>query len=178
MRAVFLDRDGVINRYRGDHVRSARDFEYYEFAEEAFRMLAATGLPIVVITNQSAIGRGYTTEGEVMAIHKRLARDAARWGAPIAAIEHCPHTPAEDCRCRKPEVELFERAAERLSLTLAGSFMVGDAPADVEAGHRLGMTTLRVATGRGGERLPEGVAADWQGDDLLAAARWIAARCR
>lgn len=175
-RAVFLDRDGVINRYRSDYVRSPEDFEYYDHTAEAFAILGSLGLPIVVVTNQSGIGRGYTTPEIVDAVHERLRRDAAAWGAPIDSIEVCPHLPTDGCDCRKPGDALFRRAAASGSLALEGSFLVGDSPSDIEAAVRLGIRAVRVATGRGGEALPDGIAPEATVDDLLAAARWIAAR--
>ena len=151
-RAVFLDRDGVINQYRSDYVRIEEDFEYYDFVPAAFSILGTLNLSIVVVTNQSGIGRGYTTPEIVRAIHDRLREDAQSWGAPIGSVQICPHSPKlERCECRKPGPIMFERAADELGLEFKGSYMVGDAPSDMEAGDRLGMTTLRVETGRGQE---------------------------
>lgn len=176
LRGVFLDRDGVINRYRRDYVRTEAEFEYEEGAEQAFEILGTLALPLVVVTNQSAIGRGMTTRRTVDAIHARLRADAARWGAAIASIEVCPHSPDARCECRKPGAALFRRAAERLGIALDGSYLVGDAPSDIEAARLLGLRAARVRTGRGSEPLPAGVAAEVEVDGLLAAARWIAAK--
>lgn len=173
---VFLDRDGVINRYRREYVRTEAEFEYEEGAPEAFRILGELGLPLIVVTNQSAIGRGMTTRRTVDAIHAKLRGDAARWGAAIAAIEVCPHAPDARCDCRKPGATLFRRAAERLAIEIPGSFLVGDSPSDIEAAQRLGLRAVRVRTGRGGEPLPAGIEAEVVVDDVLAAARWIASR--
>lgn len=171
---VFLDRDGVINQYRPDYVRTRADYAYYDFTPRAFHLLGQIGLPIVVVTNQSGLGRGYTTLEEVEFLNTQLCEDAERWGAPIAALEYCPHTPQEACRCRKPAPGLFERAARRLGLRLAGSYLVGDAPSDVMVGKALGMVTLRVLTGRGSEPASPQAEPDWVVDDLLAAVRKIA----
>lgn len=175
--AVFLDRDGVINRYRADYVRTPEDFDYYENTPAAFARLGDLSLPIVVVTNQSGIGRGFTTAEIVEQIHSRLRADVAEWGAEIVAIEVCPHTPDDACECRKPAPGMFLRAAERLDLDLAGSYLVGDAPGDIEAATRLGMHPVRVRTGRGVEALPPEVAPETTENDLLAAVDWIAARC-
>lgn len=171
-RGVFIDRDGVINQYRSDYVRVRDDFAYYDFTEKAFRVLGLIGLPLVVVTNQSGIGRGYTTVEEVEYLNAKLAEDAASWDAPIGAVEYCPHTPDENCPCRKPAPAMFERAARKLGVLCDGSYMIGDAPSDIQAGRSLGMTTLRVRTGRGAEtgRVTE----DWAVDDFLAAATKIA----
>lgn len=173
-RGIFLDRDGVINQYRTDYVRVEEDFAYYDFVPEAFSILGSLELPIVVVTNQSGIGRGYTTHAIVDAIHARLRQDARGWGAKIGSIEICPHSPkVESCGCRKPGPIMFERAAQRLNIRFEGSYMVGDAPSDMEAGDQLGMITLRVATGRGRES--GGPEPRERVSDLLAAARRIAA---
>ncbi|MGE3164982.1 MAG: D-glycero-alpha-D-manno-heptose-1,7-bisphosphate 7-phosphatase [Planctomycetota bacterium] len=175
-RGIFLDRDGVINVYRPEYVRVRADFEYYPFTRAAFQLLGTLGVPICVVSNQSGIARGYTSRAEVDAIHEQLRADATSWGASIAAIEICPHLPGEGCGCRKPGAALFERAAAVAGVGFSGSFMVGDAPSDIEVGRRLGMTTFRVRTGRGAEPAVPGFEADADVEDLLAAARRIAQR--
>lgn len=172
-RAICLDRDGVINVYRPEYVRVPEDFEYYPGIAEAFALLGEIGLPVVVVTNQSGIGRGYTTLAVVEGIHDRLLRDAAAWGGSITGIEVCPHRPDETCRCRKPAPILFERLAARHHLRWKGSYMVGDSPSDIDAGRRLGMVTVRVSTGRGQD---PGPVPDQRVRDLLEAVRWIAQR--
>jgi len=169
---VFLDRDGVINVYNASYIRSLDDFAYYEFTADAFRVLAEVGLPVVVVTNQSGIARGYQPESEVVETHRRLREDARSWGVEIKAIEYCPHGPDDGCRCRKPGPLLFERAAERAGITLAGSFIVGDSPSDMEAGRALAMRTIRVETGRGGGPVSDDE--DYRAPDFLAAAQRIA----
>ncbi len=171
VRAVFLDRDGVINENRECYIRTFDDFVYFASTPAAFQALAALGHPVVVVTNQSAIGRGLTTEETVRRIHAKLALDAASWGAPIASIEYCPHTPDAGCDCRKPAPGMFLRAAARHGIELTGSYLVGDSPTDIDAGARLGMVTLGI-----GPEFPAGAAVepDHRVPDLLAAARRIA----
>ncbi|MEE8142218.1 MAG: HAD-IIIA family hydrolase [Planctomycetota bacterium] len=173
-RAVFLDRDGVINQYRKEYVRTRNDFAYYECTAQAMGLLGSIGLPLMVVTNQSGIARGYTTEKKVQEIHEVLTRDAERWNAPLLAIEYCPHHPAAGCRCRKPEPQLFEKLAAAHGVSLAGSYLIGDAPSDVKVGKRLSMITLRVATGRGEELDPEMPTPDHEVADVLEAAQRIA----
>ena len=176
--AVFLDRDGVINEYNSDYVRTVDDFAYVPQAATAFQTLGRLGYPIVVVTNQSGIGRGYTTAATVGEIHQRLIDDARAWGATIVSVEHCPHTPDDRCACRKPELAMLERAAAAHDLTFDGSFMVGDSPCDLELAHRAGLIGVRVATGRGAEPLPEGVTAAAEVADFGAAAEWIVSAVR
>ncbi len=170
---VFLDRDGVINVYNSNYIRSLDDFIYYDHTAEAFRQLGQLGLPVVVVTNQSGIARGYQPESEVIETHRRLVEDARGWGVEIASVEYCPHGPDEGCRCRKPGPLMFERGAERAGIELSGSFMVGDSPSDMKAGRALEMTTIRVETGRGAESAA--VDEDYREPDFLAAVKRIAA---
>jgi D-glycero-D-manno-heptose 1,7-bisphosphate phosphatase len=172
--AVFLDRDGVINEYVREYVRTVDDFVLQPGAAEAFRLLGRLELPIVVVTNQSGIGRGYTTQEIVDEIHRGLVEEAARQGASIVSVEVCPHRPDEGCRCRKPGPALFERAAAAHHLSWEGSWMVGDSPCDMEAAAVLGLRAVRVRTGRGEEPLPLGVPVEVTTDDFLSACRWIA----
>lgn len=171
--ALFLDRDGVINRYRQGGVLTSDQFEYYENTPESFRRLGRIGWPLVVVTNQSAIGRGWTTVEEVEAIHQQLSRDATSWGASILAIELCPHLPDGGCSCRKPATGLFEKVAVAIGVDLRASLMIGDSPSDIEAAQRLGMRSIRVLTGRGEEPLGSGINTDHVAGDLLEAVRWI-----
>ena len=173
-RAVFLDRDGVINQYTSNYVRVPADFTFYPEAEAAFGVLGALGAPIVIVTNQSGIGRGYTTRGIVDEIHAAMIESAAQWGATITSVEVCPHTPTDHCDCRKPKDGLFRRAEQEHDLQLEGSFLVGDSPSDIEGARRLGIRPVRVRTGRGEEPLPEGVTAETVVDGFLPAAEWIA----
>ncbi len=172
-RGVFLDRDGVINQYRSNYVRTFEDFAYYDFTGEAFGVLGKLGLPLVVVTNQSGIGRGYSTLETVERIHAQLLSDVREWGAEIGSVQICPHSPKLGaCECRKPGPIMFQRAADELKIDFKGSYMVGDAPSDMEAGRRLSMVTLRVETGRGREA--GGPDPDYRVADLLAAAHQIA----
>ncbi len=173
--ALFLDRDGVINR-RDGYVRVESDFVFEPSAREAFGILGQLQTPIVIVTNQSGIGRGYTTPEVVDRIHTNLCQTAREWGAEIASIELCPHLPSDNCDCRKPEPGLFLRAQQKHDLDFERSFLIGDAPSDIEAAHRLGIRPVRVETGRGSEPLAPGVELEACLRDFCAAAEWIAAR--
>lgn len=176
--AVFLDRDGVINANRPDYVRRWEDFEFLPGAPAAMRDLTALGWPIVVATNQSAVGRGLMTAPALAKIHRRMLREVERVGGRIDLVATCPHTPHEGCACRKPNAALFLGAAERLGIDLTSSYFVGDAATDLSAARRLGMTFVLVATGaealiRVASLLAQ---ADFVADGLQSAARWILAR--
>ena len=145
---VFLDRDGVINRNRDDYVRRVSHWVPYPGVFRSMARLTEAGLPIVVVTNQSAIGRGYTTRDVVERVHALLLQRAATAGAEVSAVYYCPHRPDHGCGCRKPAVGMVETARRELGLT-AGGWIVGDAATDMEMGRAAGLRTLLVLTGRG-----------------------------
>jgi D-glycero-D-manno-heptose 1,7-bisphosphate phosphatase len=180
-RAIFLDRDGVLCENSPAYVKTWAEFRWLPGSMEALRMLARLRLPVILVTNQSAINRGMVSGAEVARIHARMRAQIARAGGRLDGVYLCPHRPEEGCRCRKPGPLLFQRAAAELGLELAGSYLVGDSRADLEAGWRLGMQVILVQTGLGMM-----TAAELDGNgapvqivpDLLAAARWISSRER
>jgi len=147
--AVFLDRDGVINENRPDYVKSWAEMRILPGALDALRALARLDWPIVVISNQSAIGRGLTTREAVDNIHARLSQEVVAAGGRIDAFYYCPHRPGEGCDCRKPATGLLLRAAQELKIDLSRSYMVGDAVEDVQAALAAGCKPILVRTGRG-----------------------------
>ncbi len=147
LRAVFLDRDGVINQRRPDHVKSPEEFAFLPGALAALKRLAATPFAILVVTNQAAVGRGQLSTSGLDAIHERMTREIAAAGGRIDAVYACPHTPDDRCTCRKPEPGLFLEAARDWDVDLRRSYCVGDSATDIEAGNRVGCRGLLIATG-------------------------------
>jgi len=152
-KAVFLDRDGVINQNQRDYVKSWDEFEFLPGALAALRRLASTRYAIVVVSNQSAINRGLVSWAEVNAINDRMLREIEEAGGRIDAVYICPHRPDEECDCRKPKPGLLYQAASELDIDLASSYLVGDALSDMEAALAAGCTPFLVLTGRGREEL-------------------------
>lgn len=147
-RFVVLDRDGTVIVER--HYLSDPDqVELIPGAAGGLRQLRAMGLGLVVITNQSAIGRGFFDEARLEQIHQRLRELLAAEGVQLDGIYFCPHLPDEDCGCRKPRIGLIERAATELDFDPAAAFVIGDKPCDIELGRSVGATTLLVRTGYG-----------------------------
>ncbi len=179
--AVFLDRDGVLNDEQPRSPRTAAEWRWLPGALAALATLARAGLPLFVVTNQSAIARGFLEPDELDRIHARLTREAAAAGGPVEAVYHCPHGPDDDCACRKPRPGMLERAAEEHGIALARSFLIGDALRDLAAARAVGVAPILVRTGKGEAELaalrdqpvPESVA-----DDLPAAAALILANPR
>lgn len=149
MRVVFVDRDGVINRNRRNHVKSWEDFQFLPGSIDALAELTRYGFRTVVLTNQAAINRGLLSREELEAIHDRMVGELARAGARVDAVLYCPHRPEERCQCRKPRPGLLLAASRRLGISLAGSYLVGDAVSDLAAGMAVGCQTILVMTGRG-----------------------------
>ncbi|MCX6568256.1 MAG: D-glycero-beta-D-manno-heptose 1,7-bisphosphate 7-phosphatase [Candidatus Aminicenantes bacterium] len=147
--AVFLDRDGVINKDRPDYVKSWEEFEFLPGALEAFRVLAAGPRQVVVVSNQSGIGRGLVSRETVDEIHARMTEAVRRSGGRIDAIYYCPHRPDEDCPCRKPRPGLILKAARELDIDLAASWLVGDDLRDLETAVAAGVRPILVRTGHG-----------------------------
>jgi len=152
--AIFLDRDGVIIENREQYVRSWEDVCFLDGAKASLALLATTPYRIVIVTNQSAIGRGILTAEAVDEMNQRLVREIRVAGGRVDAVYVCPHAPDIACDCRKPRPGLLLKAAVELDLNLAQSYMVGDALSDVEAGLAAGVkSSLIVCTGRGAAQL-------------------------
>lgn len=153
MRAVFLDRDGVICTNRPDHVKTWQEFEFLPGVQESLVTLAQLNLPIVVVTNQGAVGRGLVSAQAVEEIHRQMVAQVLAWGGRIDRVLCCPHRPEDNCDCRKPKPGMLRQAATEMGIDLQRSYMVGDAASDVMAGQQAGCNAYLVLTGRGLEQL-------------------------
>jgi D-glycero-D-manno-heptose 1,7-bisphosphate phosphatase len=148
--AIFLDRDGVIIENRDNYVRSWEDVSIYPQALEALHLARPSPYKIVIITNQSAIGRGLITARQAEAINQRLVSVIEAGGGRVDGVFVCPHAPEAACSCRKPLPGLFFQAAEALQIDLPASTMIGDAWSDLQAGQAAGIQqNVLVMTGRG-----------------------------
>jgi histidinol-phosphate phosphatase family protein len=140
--AVFLDRDGTVIR-DASYPRDPGEVSLLPGAVEALSTIAASGFRIVVVSNQSGIGRGLVSPEEADAVHDRFAAVLQEAGVRIDGAYYCPHSPDDGCDCRKPAPGLLLRAAEELDIDLASSIMVGDKDSDLEAGRRAGCSAVR-----------------------------------
>ena len=175
--AVFLDRDGTIAEEVG-YLNHVSRFHLLPGVAAAIRTLNEAELPVIVVTNQSGVGRGYFPESVVKEVHHRMREALLAEGAQLDGVYYCPHVSADGCECRKPKTGMFEQAVRELRLDLKRSFVVGDRYGDIEAAHRAGARSVLVRTGYGEGELawhakkwskqPEFVA-----ENLEAAARWI-----
>lgn len=166
--AAFIDRDGTINRDAG-YVDDPGDVEILPGSSEAIALLNARGIPVVVVTNQSGVGRGLYTEGDFEAVQGEVERQLALRGCALDAVYRCVHAPSDGCDCRKPALGLYREAAEDLGIDLERSLYVGDKVSDVVPAVKLGGTGFLLRTGAVIEvDVPEGVHV---ADDLLTAVR-------
>jgi D-glycero-D-manno-heptose 1,7-bisphosphate phosphatase len=143
---ILLDRDGVLNVDRTESVRSVADLTLEDDAREGCRLLRDAGFHLAVITNQSAVGRGWMTAADLAEVNTELDR---RLGDVIDAWYVCPHAPDAGCRCRKPDTLLLEQAQADLGFDPAATWFVVDAARDVEAARRFGCRPALVRTGKG-----------------------------
>lgn len=144
--AVLLDRDGVLNEKRSGYVLSWADFRFLPGAVDAVRRLTLAGWPVIVVTNQSCVGRGMIDAPTLDRIHAMMCAEIAAGGGHITRIFCCPHRPADGCVCRKPAPGLLMQAASELGVDLGRSFYVGDQLSDIEAGRAAGCRSVLVRT--------------------------------
>ena len=150
--AVFLDRDGTLN-VEVNYLHRPADLTLVPGVPEAIRRLNLAGLPVIVVTNQAGIARGYYDVAALYRLHNHLVEVIARAGAHIDAFFFCPHHPdfTGPCECRKPAPGMLLAAARLHHLDLRRSWMVGDTASDIAAGHAAGCRTILVRTGYGGQ---------------------------
>ena len=175
---VFLDRDGVINVDSPEYIKNESEFEFIPKSREAIALLTQNGFSVIVITNQSLIGRKMVTQKILDAIFKKMKEGIKKAGGDIKDIFFCPHTPQDNCSCRKPNPGLIIEAQKKYQIDLNQSFMVGDSAKDIECARNAGCSkALLVETGNGlkaGYQLfQKGIIPDFTGKNLYEAALWI-----
>jgi len=158
-RAIFLDRDGVINE-EVDQLSRLKDFKMYNFASSAVKNINNSECLVIIITNQPMIAKGMMTKKDLVEIHKKLETELGRNGAKIDAIYFCPHHPEKGfegelaelkikCDCRKPDIGLIKKAANDLNVDLKNSFFIGDSSRDAKTAENAGIKFIGVKTGYG-----------------------------
>jgi len=186
VRGVLIDRDGTVIRDVG-YLRRSEQIEILPRVPEALQLLRQHGLKIVIVTNQSAVARGFLCEEELRQIHQELERQLARYVAFLDGIYYCPHHPTEgmepyhvSCDCRKPNTGLARQAAAELNLDLGRSYVIGDQVSDVELAARIGAKGILLEDRRLGteDYRPGSPVVSPQStvsvvEDLWEAAQWI-----
>lgn len=167
-KAVFLDRDGVLNEVLTERVKFVNKPDQLYLlagAAEAVAELTKHGYDIFVVTNQGGVGLGFLKEGELQQVHDRLEEILEEQGGKVKEIAYCPHKPKAGCACRKPNAGMLLTLAERYAIDLKNSVMVGDHERDIEAGKKAGCKTVFIGN--------EETAADGQAESLLEAVEII-----
>jgi D,D-heptose 1,7-bisphosphate phosphatase len=177
-RAVFLDRDGVINKERHEYVKSWEEFEFLPNSIKALKLLSKTDYKIIIVTNQAGIARGYYTEGILNDIHEKMLNELSKNNVRIDAIKYCPHKEEDDCKCRKPKSTLILSATNEFDIDLNKSWLIGDKTKDIktvenikEMGHNI--KTILVMTGYAGKDGIYNVKPDYYAEDLMEAVNII-----
>lgn len=181
IRVVFLDRDGVINRDSAAYVKSWEEFEFLPGSLAALRRLAAGGLRLIVISNQSAVNRGLVRLEALLDMHRRLQAEVAASGGCITDVFFCPHRPEEGCTCRKPLPGLVHQACRQHGIDPLQAVMIGDSARDIECARNAGCkAAVLVKTGNGinaaATLARRDIPVAHVADDLGHAADWILAR--
>ncbi len=145
LKTVFLDRDGTLIE-EVNFLHRLEDLRFFDYTDEAIRRLKSAGFLVVIVTNQSGIGRGIYSADDMHAIHDKIQSDLTH---KLDAFYFCPHLPDEGCHCRKPRLGMIEQASREFEIDLARSWMVGDKVLDIELGHNAGLRTALVRTGYG-----------------------------
>jgi D-glycero-D-manno-heptose 1,7-bisphosphate phosphatase len=153
--AVFLDRDGVINREIFDYIKQKEEFRLISRSADAIRLLNQKGILAIVISNQAGVAKGYYTEERVSEIHSLMEERLAKRGVYLDRIYYCPHHPEgigayrKECYCRKPRPGMLKEAEREFGISLKECWMVGDRMMDIETGAVAGCKTALVLTGYG-----------------------------
>lgn len=142
-KAVFLDRDGTINVDFG-YLYKTEDLEFLPGAVEALRLFQAQGYLLIVVTNQSGIGRGYYTLGDADRFNRFMEAELEKQGVRLSAVYVCPHAPEEACTCRKPSPFFLQEAMKKYDIDPAASYMLGDKKSDVECGENAHVQSFRI----------------------------------
>ena len=148
MKLIILDRDGVINEDSDDYIKSPDEWIPIAGSLEAIGALSQNGFKVIIITNQSGIGRKIFSIEMLNAIHKKMCINLAQYGGVIDGIFFCPCAPEENCNCRKPKSGLYNEVSDRLQISLENVFCVGDKITDIQAAQNARAKPILVKTGK------------------------------
>ncbi|MEM3625224.1 MAG: HAD-IIIA family hydrolase [Candidatus Bilamarchaeaceae archaeon] len=171
--AIFLDRDGVINKHRFDYVKFPHEFVFEKNSIPALKKLSKLKLPIFIVTNQSMIGRGIATKNMLSRIHKKMLEVFKINNIKVNGIFVCPHRPEDNCECRKPKPGMLLKIQKKFRIDLSSSYVVGDSSADILMGNIVGSTTILVKKGLKGKDKNYVATPSFVVNDLLEAAKLI-----
>jgi len=144
-KAIFFDRDGIINKERSDYVKNVNELEIFPYAIHAIKSLKDNGFLIIVVTNQSAINRGLMNKHDLQKIHNEIQNVLHKNGTSINAFYFCPHKPDENCLCRKPKTGLLENAIHDFKIDVSQSWLIGNNDSDIEAATKVGCKSIKIS---------------------------------
>ena len=146
VKAIFLDRDGVINDGTLYYTYRKEDFKFNRGIFTGLQMLRDAGFIFIVITNQAGVAKGIYTEKDVESLHTYMCDELKKRGIEIAAVYYCPHYPeiSGPCECRKPGTKMIDDAVAQFNIDRSASFLIGDGERDIEAAHRAGITGIKI----------------------------------
>ena len=145
-KVVFLDRDGIINKEKENYVKTPDEFELLPEVEKWLKILSQNNFKLIIITNQSMIERGLSTKENLDLIHEKMQKFFLKNGFQIDKIYYCPHTPSDNCTCRKPRTDLFSQALKDFSIDINNSWIIGNSKSDIIAGKSIGCKTIKIET--------------------------------
>ena len=137
-KAIFLDRDGVINQERKDYVKKLDEFRILDKTSDAINIIKNNGFLVIIITNQSAINRKLLSVETLNKIHEKLQSYLEKYDISFDGVYFCPHTQSENCECRKPKPGLILQAVTDFQIDLSESYMIGDSETDIQAARNAG----------------------------------------
>lgn len=145
--AVFIDRDGVINKKAAEHdyIKNWDEFEFLDKAIAGLRLLRSLGIKTLIVTNQRGIGRQMMTEQDLKDIHERMQKELRENSADLNGIYYCPHGHEDNCDCRKPMPGMIKSGLETFKLNPKNCLMIDDSKDGIEAGARAGVTTILIS---------------------------------
>lgn len=145
-KAIFLDRDGVINDGTLYYTYKIEDFRFNDGLFEGLRMLRDAGFIFIVVTNQGGVAKGEYTEHDVKVLHAYMCEELRKEGIEIAEVYYCPHYPSitGPCECRKPGTLMIDKAVEKYNIDKSQSFLIGDGSRDIEAAERAGIKGIKI----------------------------------
>lgn len=155
MKLIILDRDGVINQESPEFIKSPEEWKPINGSLEAIGRLSQAGYDVVVLTNQSGVGRGLISADVLAQIHVRMLDYVQQHGGKIQSIFFCPHHPDDECDCRKPKTGLYEELTDRLNVSFTGTYSVGDSLRDLVAAATAGAIPVLLRTGNGRKTIKE-----------------------
>ena len=174
-KAVFLDRDGTLNKDQG-YVHKTEDFELLPGVIEGLKILRDDFI-FIIITNQSGIGRGYYTEDDFFDFNNLLVETLANEGIKIQTTFFCPHLKEENCNCRKPNTKFIDLSVDKFNINKTESWMIGDHPSDIQLGINAGIKTVFLLTGHGSEHTDDleerNIITTFIAEDFLTAAKFV-----